>query len=389
MLRQSASRILVIDDIADRKHDCDVLLDQNLYADMEKRYTGKVPVHCQLLLGPRYALLRDEFRVLHEQIKPRSGGVKRILVFFGGVDANNYTGIAIAALSNVDIPELHVDVVIGVQHPQREQIKDVCAQYGFICHVQTDKMAELMSKADLAIGAGGAATWERCCLGLPTLAIFTADNQRTQLFDAAQRGLLCSPEIIGDVTHVIGRHAVALVENSYLRHHISNNGMQMVDGCGVSRVLASMGCFGEMMIRLATIGDSENLFNWRNHPSIRKVSRSPDVILWQDHQKWFASLLADSKRRLLIGEADGAPIGVVRFDIDENEVEVSIYLVPEKSSSRLGRDMLQCAEHWLAVNHPDIRRIYAHVICTNERSLRFFSKAGYQMESADYLKRLH
>lgn len=389
ILRQSANRILVIDDIADRKHDCDVLLDQNLYADMEKRYAGKVPVHCQLLLGPRYALLRDEFRMLHEQVRPRSGPVRNILVFFGGIDADNYTGRAIKALTQLGVSGFHVDVVIGLQHPSRQQIEKECARHGFDCHVQTNRMAELMAMADLSIGAGGATTWERCCLGLPTLAICTADNQQTQLFDAAQKGLLCSPEIIGDLTHVIGRHAFALVENSPLRHHISNNGMKMVDGCGVSHVLASMGCFSEMMIRLATVGDSENLFNWRNHPSIRKVSRNPDVIMWQDHQKWFASLLADSKRRLLIGEADGVPIGVVRFDIEKNEVEVSIYLVPEKSSSRLGRDLLQSAEYWLAVNHPDIRRIHAHVIGTNERSLRFFLKAGYQMEYADYLKRLH
>ena len=80
-LRQTAKKIMVIDDIADRQHDCDVLLDQNFYADMQTRYTGKVPSHCRLLLGPRYALLRDEFRQLHEHVKPCSGPVKRMLVF--------------------------------------------------------------------------------------------------------------------------------------------------------------------------------------------------------------------------------------------------------------------------------------------------------------------
>lgn len=85
MFRQVAKKILVIDDIADREHDCDVLLDQNLYADMETRYIGKVPPQCQLLLGPRFALLRDEFRRLHEQTKPRSGVVKRLLVFLAGL----------------------------------------------------------------------------------------------------------------------------------------------------------------------------------------------------------------------------------------------------------------------------------------------------------------
>ena len=119
MLRQTVKKIFVIDDIADRGHDCDLLLDQNFYSDMDSRYTGKVPKHCRLLLGPRYALLRDEFRKIREQIKPRSGPVKRIFVFFGGVDNENYTGCTIDALSGMDISDMHVDVVIGEQHPFR------------------------------------------------------------------------------------------------------------------------------------------------------------------------------------------------------------------------------------------------------------------------------
>lgn len=388
MLRQSARKILAIDDIADRQHDCDVLLDQNLYADMETRYVGKVPAHCQQLLGPRYALLRDEFGRLHEQIKPRSGSVKRVLVFFGGIDADNYTGRTIEALAQLGVPKVHVDVVIGAQHPSRKHIETECAQHGFDCHVQTDKMAKLMAAADLAIGAGGTATWERCCLGLPTLAFCTADNQQKQVKDAAQRGLLYSPEIAGDLTEVIGRHALALIENSHLRQFISDNGMQTVNGCGVSGVLASMGC-NDIEIRLATLADSEKLFNWRNHPGIREVSRNTDVIAWKDHQNWFASILADSKKWLLIGEDIGAPIGVVRFDAQNDEAEVSIYLTPEKASSGLGLDLLHSAEHWLTANHPEIHKIHAYVLGTNERSLRFFSKAGYQIESADYSKRLH
>jgi len=135
-LRNAVKRILVIDDIADRKHDCDVLLDQNFYMDMDVRYTGKVPAHCQLLLGPRYALLRDEFRRMREQVNPRTGTIKRVFIFFGGVDSDNCTGRAIESLVNICIPGLLVDVVIGAQHPCREQIESECALYGFICHVQ-------------------------------------------------------------------------------------------------------------------------------------------------------------------------------------------------------------------------------------------------------------
>jgi UDP-2,4-diacetamido-2,4,6-trideoxy-beta-L-altropyranose hydrolase len=131
---------------------------------METRYIGKVPNHCRLLLGPRYALLRDEFRRLRDEVKPRTGPVKWILVFFGGMDVDNFTGKALQALVNLGHEDLQVDVVIGAQHPAREAIEATCDRYGYQCHVQTSNMAELMARADLAIGAGGSASWERCCL---------------------------------------------------------------------------------------------------------------------------------------------------------------------------------------------------------------------------------
>ncbi len=176
-LRAKVKQIMVIDDIADRQHDCDLLLDQNYYADMQVRYTDKVPANCELLLGPRYALLRDEFRKLREHTKLREGSVKRILVFFGGVDTDNYTGLTIGVLASLAVKGLYVDVVIGAQHPHRSEIETACATQGYVCHVQTTRMAELMAEADLAIGAGGSASWERCCLGLPALLVALADNQ--------------------------------------------------------------------------------------------------------------------------------------------------------------------------------------------------------------------
>lgn len=387
VLRNTVKCILVIDDIADRQHDCDVLLDQNFYVDMDIRYTGKVPAHCQLLLGPRYALLREEFRHMREQIKPHIGQVKRVLVFFGGVDLDNYTGRAIEALANISNSDLHVDVVIGAQHPCREKIQQACATQGYDCHVQTRRMAELMAAADLAIGAGGSASWERCCLGLPTLTICVADNQRKQIADAASEGLLYAPELKDELILVVKRHLSSLMENGYLRHAISRNGMQAVDGCGVLRVVESLGCTG-IEIRVTKHDDSEKLFEWRNHPTVRAVSRSADLIDWESHQRWFASVLSAPDRLLLIGQRNGSPVGVVRFDIQGDEAEVSIYLVPGIEQSGQGRDLLQSAEHWFVAYRPEVCKIRAHVLGSNERSQRLFSGAGYQVEATCYSKRL-
>lgn len=387
-LRQASKNILVIDDIADRRHDCNVLLDQNFYADAETRYVGKVPEHCQLLLGPRYALLREEFRLLHKQVRPRKGSVQRILIFFGGVDADNYTALAIEALTNIGINELQVDVVIGAQHPFRESIQAACIRHNFTCHVQTDRMAELMALADLSIGAGGSAIWERCCLGSPTITICSADNQRNQIADAALEGLLYAPEVKDSLHLVIERHVRSLIENKCLRQLISRNGIQAVDGRGALRIVGSMGCSG-IEIRTAKLEDSEQLFVWRNHPTIRVVSRNTGVIKWENHSRWFASVLSDPNRLLLIGQRNKTPVGVVRFDIRNNEAEISIYLVPESEIPIHGSDLLQSAERWLSCNRPDVNIIEAHVLGGNERSQHLFLAAGYQVESTFYFKRLH
>lgn len=236
-LRRTAKRILVIDDIADRLHDCDFLLDQNLYADMNVRYLGKVPSHCRLLLGPSYVLLRDEFRQLRKQIKPRIGEVKRMLVFFGGMDANNYTSVAIEALRNIEHRDFQIDIVIGAQHPLRAEIESACADSGFACHVQTNRMAELMAAADLAIGAAGSASWERCCLGLPALLVSLADNQ----VDIAKGLDLYGACIYVGTQETAGLSVMSNAIKNVLKHQgklaaYSEKAYSLVDGLGTDRL---------------------------------------------------------------------------------------------------------------------------------------------------------
>ena len=229
VLRGTAKKILVVDDIADRLHDCDVLLDQNFYTDMQTRYIGKVPPHCQLLLGPHYALLRDEFRKLREQVKPRIGAVKRILVFFGGVDADNYTGRIVDVLSEMRISDLQVDVVIGTQHPCRIEIETQCAEQGYSCHVQTNRMAELMAIADLAIGAGGSATLERCSMGLPSIIFVLAANQSKAAKDLDMAGVLINLGDFRQVSNkVLADRINELIGNEKLRSELSSSSLKLV-----------------------------------------------------------------------------------------------------------------------------------------------------------------
>lgn len=381
--RRATGKILAIDDIADRRHDCDVLLDQNYYEDMETRYIDKAPAHCRQFLGPRYALLRDEFRQLHEQIKPRKGPVKRILVFFGGVDAANYTKFGIDALAEIGIEGLHVDVVIGAQHPYRAEIEAMCGAQQFICHAQTDKMAELMAAADLAIGAGGIATWERCCLGLPTLALCTADNQQKQVADAARGGLLYSPEISGDLNSAIQRHAGALIENSFLRECISRKGMEAIDGRGVLRVVREFGFAGgralDVDVRLAVADDALLVWPWRNNEETRRYFFDPSPVSLETHLGWWDQSLSDPQRVLLLGRLDGKEVGVIRYDlIDERQAKVSIYLNPEMTGLGLGEYLLRTGQHWLLQNHPEIDTVAAEIMPENIASRHAFLAAGFK-----------
>ncbi len=386
VVRASTKRIMVIDDLADRRHDCDVLLDQNFYLDMQTRYSGKVPAHCQLLLGPRYAVLREEFRKLREQVKPRSGEVKRILVFFGGVDAGNYTSLAIEALAAIEsVP--HVDMVIGAQHPYREQIQQACIAHGYVCHVQTTRMAELMAEADLAIGAGGTSTWERCCLGLPAISLCMAENQRNQIVDAAEAGLLYGPTSGQSLVAIIRQHTNCLLENPALLRLISRTAMHAVDGKGITRVVSSM-ALGGIDIRRVTVHDLPQIFAWRNHPDIRAVSRNMALIDWEDHERWFAGVTTDKGCALLIGAIDNQPMGVVRFDKVGDVAEVSIYLVPDGGFLGQGRHLLACAELWLTANRPDIKSVRAVVLSGNVASRKLFLGSNYRVHSTFYQKYL-
>ena len=386
MVRPSVKKVMVIDDLADRNHDCDILLDQNYYDDFQTRYNGKVPKDCRLLLGPSYALLREEFRTLREKVEVRSGAPKKVFVFFGGVDADNLTSQAIEALSRMNI-NIQVDVVIGAQHPSREIIENVCTKYGYTCHLQTSSMAKLMSESDIAIGAGGTALWERCCLGLPTISLCLAENQRKQINDAAMAGVLLAPSIKEDVSSSILLQAKSLIQNPSLIQLISYSAMKLVDGKGVFRIANSMS-YSSIQMKVATQDDARSLFEWRNHPNIRKVSKNSYPILWEDHKRWFDEVLADKNRHLLIGSINKAQFGVVRFDVSNDTAEVSIYLVPESEHKGQGQNLLLASEVWLTKNHPEIKKINAIVLSENEASKRLFSGANYGVSMISYQKDL-
>jgi UDP-2,4-diacetamido-2,4,6-trideoxy-beta-L-altropyranose hydrolase len=240
-IRPRVQKIAAIDDIADRIHDCDLLIDQNFHEDATARYRELVPAHCRLLLGPGYAMLRSEFSRLRQKTKLRCGGVNRILVFFGGVDAANMTSFAIQALALVKLDGMEVDVVVGAHHPCLSELRTLCGELGYRCYVQTDKMADMMLGADLAIGAAGSASWERCCLGLPALLFSLADNQ-IGIAQAIER--LGAGRYVGGVSDVTMWQFAQLVSSvcsmpEWLLN-MSSKAFAVTDGGGVFRVCSQL-----------------------------------------------------------------------------------------------------------------------------------------------------
>jgi UDP-2,4-diacetamido-2,4,6-trideoxy-beta-L-altropyranose hydrolase len=188
-LRPSVRRLMVIDDLANRPHRCDMLLDQNFYLDLESRYDTLVPASCRRLLGPKYAVLRPEFHAARRRLVPRDGTIRRILVFFGGCDATGETIKCLEALSRLQLANVSFDVVAGMANERREVIAELGADIpGVRCHIRIDDMAEAMIQADLALGGGGTTTWERCYLGLPTITVSVAENQRIMLEAMGSKG---------------------------------------------------------------------------------------------------------------------------------------------------------------------------------------------------------
>lgn len=188
-VRKIANRIMVIDDLANRYHDCDILLDQNLFEDFETRYDNLVPQNCKMLLGPRFALLRPEFLAARNVLRERDGNIQTLLIFFGGSDPTNETAKALEAIAMLDEPEIAVTIIVGSSNPKKEVIQAISKRNpNFSFHCQVDNMAELIARADLAIGAGGTALWERCFLGLPTILVVVAENQTAAAAAVAKRG---------------------------------------------------------------------------------------------------------------------------------------------------------------------------------------------------------
>lgn len=378
-VRGRVSTLVVIDDLANRAHECDVLIDQNLQP-AECRYREWLRSPCKLLLGPRYALLRPEFVSRRTRKAPENlSGTRRVVLFAGGGDPENATGRLLDAWEMLGPERPILDVVIGSSHPSKEELQERCRSLaGTILHVQTDRMAALLADADLLIGAAGSVSWERCCLGLPALMFSIAANQESNIQMLSRRRTGISLGRAEDldrvkVSKLIGR----IVARHRLLNALGRRAAALVDGLGAMRV-ALMLRSGSVTVRAAKREDDKLVWPWRNSAFTRRYFRDSRELTWSEHRDWWSQSLKDDSRKLLIAHSGRREFGVVRFDGQGDSAEVSIYLDPDFTGLGLGSAALRAAQSWLAQGDMSWKRLEAEILPDNLASQKAFAVAGFQ-----------
>ncbi len=364
----SGARIAVIDDLADRMLAADVVVDHNHHADHRAKYADVLARPTWVLGGPRFALLGPAFAEAARLTV--ADNVTSIGVFMGGVDAD---GMSLAVLDAIDAAGFAgpIEVVTTSANPGLNALRvRVAARPKTSLLIDLPDLAAFFARHQLQIGAGGGATWERCCIGAPTILLSVAENQQAVIPALVERGVVLAAQpgaaLVAAIRQALG--------DADLRRQMAVAARALVDGRGALRVALAM-MRDAMTVRDATMDDARLMLDWRNDPATRAVSRGSAEIDWDGHVGWVAGKLADPGCRLMIGMVGALPVGVIRFDREAStgDCEVSLYLDPDLQGLKLGPAMLAAAE---AVAFPD-SDIHAEVLAGNIGSERLFLGGGY------------
>jgi UDP-2,4-diacetamido-2,4,6-trideoxy-beta-L-altropyranose hydrolase len=384
-IQGDAPRLLVFDDLADRPHQAQVLVDANrLDARAWEAYRAQVPAQCRLLLGPAYAPLDPIYPQL-QSLAPQRSILRRVLVFFGGVDQANHTAVALEALGHPDFADLAVDVVLGAASPHHATVAQLVQQrpltqlYGGL-----PSLAGLMLRADLAIGAAGTASWERAALALPTLVSAVADNQRQGAQALADAGAALSVDLQEDADPVALLIQIirTVMERPHSLSQLSDSARALGDGRGLGRlVTVLLGPASARRLRPATLADECLYHAWANDPEVRRQSFNTDQIPLDRHQCWFRSRLHSPDALLMVlVDDENLPLGQIRFERSATEsarAVIGFSLDPVARGRGLAAELLQLGSVELARHWGGAVEAYGEVRAENDASSRAFLRAGF------------
>jgi len=378
--RAILDQVVVVDDLAAGPHDCDLLLNQNVLGD-DNPYLALIPIHAKVLLGPQFAMLRPAFAALRPAALARrsSAQLKRIFISFGLTDVGGWALKCATVLAESDFK---IDIAVGGSAPTIPALRDLASRHENVTlHVDARDLPEIMAAADLAIGAGGSNSWERCCLGLPSLIGVVAENQRTiaLALEAASAARLFMEQDIPDLTeiaHAIGSRPDALKS-------MEEKASAICDGHGAERVAEAILSLpdaitaGAMSLRPANAGDRVDFWLIRNDPTTRGISGQKAAIPWEDHATWWSSATTSKQRLLLVVEVGGHIAGYVRFDhVSSGDAVISIALAQQFRGAGVGSRALQAGLSALAELKPQ-SGVVAHVRKNNLVSINMFKRCGF------------
>jgi UDP-2,4-diacetamido-2,4,6-trideoxy-beta-L-altropyranose hydrolase len=393
-LRCHSCPLLVIDDAPNRQHVCDLLVDMTLNR-LPADYAELTPAQCRVLAGSSYTLLRGEFGEFRNRSLARrqaSTTLKSVFISLGMTDIGGQTA-AIAQALAADGRLEHIEVVTGPSAPALGGIvalQDEAPQIR-VC-VDPPDIAELMTDADIAVGTPGVSSWERCCLGLPSILLVVAQNQvdNARALERAGAARVLPPT--SDAAHAISRIIRELGEAPGQLAQMSRRAAEICDGDGAFRV----GCAidelvlpdraGKLTLRQATAEDSRRLWLWRNEYTARAMFGDRQLVPWEAHAAWLTSRLADANTLIFIAEVDGRPCGNVRFHSElTGAARIGIAMARHVRGLGYGAAVLDLAcQKVLEQRFCD--RIEAKVKRENVVSQRVFVKSGFQPagEDAEY-----
>jgi UDP-2,4-diacetamido-2,4,6-trideoxy-beta-L-altropyranose hydrolase len=379
-LRAAGPKVLLIDDNGHAgPYSADLVLNQNAHAG-ESLYRDREP-YTQLLLGPRYAMLRREFASWRDWKREISPVGRKVLVTMGGSDPDNVTARVIQALNLVKTEGLEATVVVGGSNPHYETLQKAAEGFAGAIRLQRDvsNMPELMAWADVAISGAGTTCSEMCVLGLPAILIDLAENQRPIALALERRVIAIHIGGSADVTPAaIADKLEWLLFSTENRAAMSCRARLLVDGRGSGRVLSSV-LSGNLRLRQIEEKDCRLLWEWANDSEVRTVSFSPEPIPWDQHLRWFHSKLADLNALLyLVTDPEETPVGEVRYQLEGTRAVVSICVGPEFRGKGYGNRILKMATEEL-FRSTQVKKIDAYVKPENEASLRLFASAGFTL----------
>jgi UDP-2,4-diacetamido-2,4,6-trideoxy-beta-L-altropyranose hydrolase len=383
-LKQYCKQIMVIDDLADRKHLCDILLDQTFGRNKED-YSSLVRKSCKLLLGSKYAILRPEFFKWRQYSLKRRSNFKfnQLLISMGGIDVDNFTERVIQILDKCNLPnDIVIIVIVGKFFPNLKSIKSRLDNlvYKSEIRVDVDNMAEIMANSDIAIGAAGSSTWERCCLGLPTIQVVTADNQK---YIASNLYSIKAIELFNE-TYQIPLKIEKLLKFSYKTSIVSSS---IVDGHGIQKVVKYIN-FNDAHLNYLQVmpvepKDSSFIYSLQNKET-RKYFINPNIPSADEHTAWFRRINNSHKSQLFILLLKGHKAGSLRLDnVDSGMIEISIIILKEYRGRGLAKKILEILEDLL----PN-RTLKAVIHKDNGASKKIFTLFNYDLNSqqGDFLE---